>query len=78
MSDIRKIQDSPGWVKNMDNKAVLNSNLEALNQHKMNKQKLVEFNNMKTQIETLKTDINALQSGLSEIKELLTILVKNK
>ena len=71
MSEFRKIEDSPGWVKNMSNMAVLNSNLEALNQHKLNKQKNLEFNEMQNEVKTLKTDIEELKSNLSDIKQLL-------
>ena len=71
MSEFRKIEDSPGWVKNMSNRAVLNSNLEALNQHKLNKQKNLEFNEMQNEVKNLKTDIEELKSNISDIKQLL-------
>lgn len=76
MSEIRKVENSPGWVKNMSNKAILNSNLEALNQHKLNKQKNFEFNAMQKEITNLKTDIDELKSNISDIKQLLIEFAK--
>ena len=71
MSEFRKIEDSPGWVKNMSNRAVLNSNLEALNQHKLNKQKNLEFNEMQNEVKNLKTNIEELKGDITDIKQLL-------
>jgi hypothetical protein len=43
-----KIKDAPGWVKDSSSKAVLNSDLSALEQRKLNKkknQKIIENGN---------------------------------
>lgn len=78
MSDIMKIQDSPGWVKNMTTNAILNSDLEALKQHKLLKQRNLDFNIMKQEIEQLKQNVDNIQDNLSDIKDLLIQVVKNK
>jgi hypothetical protein len=78
MLDFRKIEDSPGWIKNMENKAILNSNLEALKQHKINKQKKLQFDTMQNDVNNLKNDIQELKCDLSDIKQLLIQFVSNK
>ena len=60
-SKLVRIQDHPDLVKDMESKAVLNTNYAALLEYKKTQQ-------MKSEIDDLKTDV-------SEIKDLLSTIV---
>jgi archaellum component FlaC len=69
--DILKVENAPGWVKNTNNKAVLNSNLTALQEHKANKLKNTQIHTMKSEVEELKSDISDIKQEFSELKHIL-------
>ena len=77
MPEFLKIENVPGWVKNTSNKAVLNSDLNALAQYKITKQKNIELNNLKSNVDSLSSDISGIKSEISELKGLLLDFMKN-
>jgi hypothetical protein len=66
-----KVENAPGWVKNTNNKAVLNSNLTALQEHKANKIKNTQLHTMKAEVEELKSDISDIKQEFTELKSIL-------
>lgn len=65
------IKDYPDFVKNPYNNAVLNTNYAALAERKRKKEEQEKVNN-------LSLEVTNIQSELSEIKQLLALLVNNK
>lgn len=68
---IAKIIDHPDLIRDMDSKAVLASNIDKYQEHRQKKHFLKNVMNQGEEIENLKKDI-------SEIKELLLQLTKDK
>ena len=68
---IAKIIDHPDLVRDMDSKAVLANNLDRYQEHRQKKHFLKNVMNQGQEIENLKKDI-------SEIKEMLLQLTKDK
>ena len=70
-----KIENTPGWVKDDYSKAVLNSDLNALQKYKENKQKSIKINNIESDMVNLKQEISNIKSDMTDIKNLLTMLI---
>jgi hypothetical protein len=68
---VAKIIDRPDLIRDMDSKAVLASDLDRYQQHKQRKHFLKNVMNQSEEIESLKQDV-------SEIKEMLSQLLKDK
>ena len=66
-----KIIDHPDLIRDMESKAVLASNIDKYQEHKQKKHFLKNIMNQGQEIENLKKDI-------SEIKEMLLQLTKDK
>lgn len=66
-----KIIDHPDLIRDMNSKAVLNTNLEKYEEYKKRKNFLKDLMNQGDEIQNLKKDI-------SEIKELLQALIAKK
>lgn len=63
-----KIKDEEDFVKDLDNNAILNTNIKGLNLYKMRKRKRQES------IET----INTLKERISQLEQIIEKLVKDK
>jgi len=61
-----KIKDNEGFVRDVDTKAVLNSDLTGLEKYKARRNKEREMND----------DVQSLKKDMQEIKELLQQLIK--
>jgi hypothetical protein len=71
MEKVSKIIDHPDLIRDMESKAVLASDLDKYQQHRQKKHFLKSLINQGEEIENLKQDI-------SEIKEMLLMLTKDK
>jgi len=71
MEKVSKIIDHPDLIRDMESKAVLASDLDKYQQHRQKKHFLKSLINQGEEIESLKKDI-------SEIKEMLLMLTKDK
>ena len=58
--NLYKVKDHPHLIKDMDSKAVLNTNYAALLEYKKKKQMEEEFNSLKTDMEDIKKMLQAL------------------
>jgi len=58
--NLYKVKDHPHLIKDMDSKAVLNTNYAALLEYKKKKQMEEEFNSLKTDVEDIKKMLQAL------------------
>ena len=77
METLENVENNPGWVKSKETKAVLNSDLAALNQYKINKQKNIQVVSMQTEVGNLKNEISNIKSDVSDIKNLLLQILNN-
>lgn len=66
-----KIKDTPGYIRDISNKAVLSVNNTALQNYRLKRQRNNEINQSLN-------DINKLKSDVADIKKLLTQLLNNK
>jgi hypothetical protein len=57
---LAKVKDHPHLVKDMESKAVLNTNYAALVEYRRKKQMEEEFNSLKTDVEDIKKMLQAL------------------
>ena len=57
---LAKVKDHPQLVKDMESKAVLNTNYAALVEYRRKKQMEEEFNSLKTDVEDIKKMLQAL------------------
>jgi len=57
---LAKVKDHPHLVKDMESKAVLNTNYAALVEYKRKKQMEEEFNSLKSDMEDIKKMLQAL------------------
>jgi hypothetical protein len=64
----QKVKERGGLVRDITNGAIINNNLEALQAYRIKKQS-------SKQIEVLGDEINNLKSDMSEIKDMLSLLV---
>jgi hypothetical protein len=71
MVDFAKVQDSPGFVRDMSNKALLNSDSSAILSYKKQRERRNDINEAMA-------DINMLKNEMSDIKGLLMQLLQNK
>jgi len=71
MSDFAKVEGHKGLVRELNSKAILNTDHEALMQHRRNKKVLKDLLSNSEKIEKLENDIN-------EIKDMLVELIKTK
>ena len=71
MVDFAKVQDSPGFVRDMSNKALLNSDSSAILSYKKQRERRNDINEAMA-------DINMLKNEISDIKGLLMQLLQNK
>jgi hypothetical protein len=58
--NLYKVKDHPHLIKDMDSKAVLNTNYAALLEYKKKKQMEEEFNSLKSDVEDIKKMLQAL------------------
>jgi len=58
--NLYKVKDHPHLVKDMDSKAVLNTNYAALLEYRRKKQMEEEFNSLKTDVDEIKKMLQAL------------------
>ena len=58
--NLYKVKDHPHLIKDMDSKAVLNTNYAALLEDKKKKQMEEEFNSLKSDVEDIKKMLQAL------------------
>ena len=70
MVDFAKVQDSPGFVRDMSNKALLNSDSSAILSYKKQRARRGDINEAMA-------DINMLKNEISDIKGLLMQLLHN-
>jgi len=59
-TNLYKVKDHPHLVKDMESKAVLNTNYAALLEYKKKKQMEEEFNSLKSDVEDIKKMLQAL------------------
>jgi hypothetical protein len=71
MVDFAKVQDSPGFVRDMSNKALLNADSSAILSYKKQRERRNDINEAMA-------DINMLKNEMSDIKGLLMQLLQNK
>jgi hypothetical protein len=71
-----KIKDAPGWVKDSSSKAVLNSDLSALEQRKLNKKKNIQINNITEDLSNVKSELETLRTDIKDIKDILLQFIK--
>jgi hypothetical protein len=77
MTENIKVENNPGWVKNSRNKAVLNTDLSALEQRRQNKKKIDHINSLERDLSNVKLELNDLKNELkSEIKDIKDILLQ--
>jgi hypothetical protein len=60
MMNLYKVKDHPDLVKDMNSKAILNTNYAALLEYKKKKQMEEEFNSLKSDVEDIKKMLQAL------------------
>jgi hypothetical protein len=77
MSELLKIDNVPGWVKNDSNKAILNTDKIALQEYKLKKQKDIQFNSTISDVTELKKDISDIKSEFCELKQLLIQIINS-
>ena len=62
-----KVKDAPGYVRDMQNNAVLNADVSALQAYKRKRDKQKEINDSISDINTMKQDINELKTLMQRI-----------
>jgi hypothetical protein len=62
-----KVKDAPGYVRDMQNNAVLNADVSALQAYKRKRNKQKEINDSISDINTMKQDINELKTLMQRI-----------
>lgn len=66
-----QIENDKGFIKDTENKAVLNVNREALKAYKLQRNKLLKTF-------ALEDEVNSLKEDIKDIKSLLSQLINNK
>jgi hypothetical protein len=61
-----KVEEHPDLMKDMDSKAVLNTNYAALLEYRKKKQMEEEFNNLKSDVNDIKVLLNSIVSMLDK------------
>lgn len=77
MSELLKIDNVPGWVKNNSNKAILNTDKIALQEYKLKKQKDIQFSSVVNDVSELKQNISEIKSEFCELKQLLIQIINS-
>lgn len=77
MSELLKIDNVPGWVKNDSNKAILNTDKIALQEYKLKKQKDIQFSSVVNDVSELKQNISEIKSEFCELKHLLIQIINS-
>lgn len=70
MTKLHKTND-PDYIKNEETGVFINSNYDAYNKYRMEKQKIKKMNNMESEISELKSLIHTLQKSLVDIRNKL-------
>jgi hypothetical protein len=73
-----KIENVPGWVKNPTNKAILNSDLSALQEYKLKKQKNLKINTIEVEVDGIKSQVEDLKNDVNEIKNILLQFIQKQ
>lgn len=69
MTNYAKVKDHRGLVRDMDSKAVLNVDTQALHEHRRKKKVMTDLMNQSSRIDKIENDV-------SEIKDMLLQLLK--
>ena len=64
-----KVKENPELIRDMESKAVLNTNLSALEAYKKKREKQQEIQSAVEDINTMKQDINELKTLMQRILE---------
>jgi len=72
--NVTKVKDEPGYVRDMNSRAILNIDSSGLDAYK--KQKLSRLN-QKRQIDNLSNDVYCLKQEIAEIRDIL-VKILNK
>jgi hypothetical protein len=67
MMKVAKVKENPDLVRDMENQAILNTNVDALLAYKKRRQKEREISDSLTDINTMKQDINELKTLMQRI-----------
>jgi len=66
---IAKVKDSPGLVRDMSNQAVLNTDIAALEAYRRKRNKQQELNEVISDINNMKSDIDQIKSLMQRLLE---------
>lgn len=66
---IAKVKDSPGLVRDMSNQAVLNTDVAALEAYRRKRNKQQELNEVISDINNMKSDIDQIKSLMQRLLE---------
>ena len=69
MTKFAKVKENPDLIRDMDNQAILNTNIDALAAYKKRRQKEREVSQSLSDINIMKQDINELKSLMQRILE---------
>ena len=64
---VAKVKENPDLVRDMENQAILNTNVDALLAYKKRRQKEREISDSLTDINNMKQDINELKTLMQRI-----------
>jgi hypothetical protein len=67
MMKVAKVKENPDLVRDMENQAILNTNVDALLAYKKRRQKEREISDSLTDINNMKQDINELKTLMQRI-----------
>lgn len=76
MIDLMQIKDFPGYSKDLNSKAILNTDLKAVEEFKKIRKLEGNINTINNDITSIKEEISTFKSDLSEIKDLILSLKK--
>jgi hypothetical protein len=65
--------DQEDFMKDLHSKAILNTNVEACNAYKKQRDRLLRTDSLITEVETLKTDVSEIKSMLVQLLNRTTI-----
>jgi hypothetical protein len=68
---MKKVIDNNDFIRDDKTKALINTNAEALHRHRIQKQKMIED-------QKLREDVDDLKQNMNEIKSMLAELIKNR
>ena len=72
------IENTPGWIKDPSSKAILNTNLSALEERKQNKKKINQINSLEGDLSNVKSELRELKSEIKDIKDILLQFINTK